>query len=122
MTVGPRTPREDYRARSLRRPNRLAVTAASFAVFALLLTVSSLSYRPGADVPTDYAAGRSGAPLPFAIVALACGIPALLRVRTPAGQDGRSWDGRQPAIVSVAVGYLVIVVVAVRITALVASR
>jgi hypothetical protein len=58
----------------------------------------------------------------FAVVALACGIPALLRSRRPAGQDGRSWDGKEPAIASVAMGYLVTVVAIVRIALLLASR
>jgi hypothetical protein len=38
----------------------------------------------------------------------------------PADQDGRSWDGKEPAIVAVAAAYFVIVVAAVRIAVLLA--
>jgi hypothetical protein len=124
MTAEPRTPAEQGRRPSgdSRRRNRLAITAASFAVFGLLMTVTSLSYKPGPEVRTDYAAGRFGTPLLFAIVALACGIPALLRVGRPADAEGRSWDGKEPAIVSVAVAYFVTVIAVVRIALLLASR
>jgi hypothetical protein len=124
MTASPQPPAAQYRqpADNPPRRNRLAVTAACFAVFALFMTISSLTYKPGADIGTDYAAGRFGAPALFAIIALGCGIPALLRIRRPDDQDGRSWDGKEPAIASVVTAYFVIVVAAVRITLLLASR
>jgi uncharacterized membrane protein YhaH (DUF805 family) len=125
MIDEPQMPAEQYPqpVGKSRRRNRLAITAASFAIFALFQTVSSLlSYKSGTDIGTDYAVGYIGAPIPFAIVGLACGIPALLRIRRPADEDGRSWDGKEPAIVSVAVAYLVIFVAVVRITSLLASR
>jgi hypothetical protein len=78
--------------------------------------------QAGADIGTDYAAGRFGAPLPLVIIALACGIPALLRIRRPADQYGRSWDGKEPAIASVVAACVVTVVAVVRIAVLLASR
>ena len=86
------------------------------------MTLSSLSYEPGLEIRTEYAAGRFGTPALLAVIALACGIPALLRIRRPADQDGRSWDGKEPAIAAVAAAYFVIVVAAVRITLLLTSR
>ena len=66
------------------------------------MTLSSLSYKPGLEIRTEYAVGRFGTPALLAVIALACGIPALLRIRRPADQDGRSWDGKEPAIAAVA--------------------
>ncbi|WP_285621159.1 hypothetical protein [Actinoallomurus iriomotensis] len=120
MTAEPETSAEQDRRP--RRRNVLAITAATFAVLAGLMTFNSLSYRPAADIGTDYAAGRMGAPALFAIIALACGVPALLRTRRPADRNGRSWDGREPATVAVVVACLVTVVAAVRIALLVTSR
>lgn len=124
MTARPQTLIEQDRrpVGDSRRHNRLAITAACFGVLSLLLTVSSLKYRPGPAVGTDYAAGRFGTPLPFATVALACGIPAMLRTLRPAGQDGPSWDGREPATVSLATAGLAAAIAVVRIVLLIASR
>ncbi|GAB2842169.1 hypothetical protein GCM10027176_52600 [Actinoallomurus bryophytorum] len=91
-------------------------------MLALFFTLSSLRYKPGADVDTSYAAGRFGTPLIFAVIALACGIPALLRIRRPPDQYGRSWDGKEPATFSVVAGYFAAAVAIVRIALLVASR
>lgn len=130
MTEEPRTPAdpetsaEQYRqpAGDSRRRNLLAIIAATFATLAGLMTFNSLAYEPAADIGTDYAAGRMGASLPFAIIALACGVPALLRTRRPADRNGRSWDGKEPATAAVVVACLVIVVAVVRIALLIASR
>lgn len=124
MTATPQPPAEQYQqpADPPQRRNRLAITATCFAGFALLLSPSSFLYKPGADIATDYAAGRYGTPLPWAIIALACGIPALLRTRRPADQDGRSWDGKETAIISIAIAGLVAVAAVVRIAVFLASR
>ncbi|GAA4505964.1 hypothetical protein GCM10023191_062440 [Actinoallomurus oryzae] len=125
MTTPPETPAEQRSrppADESQRRNLLAVTAATFAVLSGLDTFSSLMHQRPADWGTDYAVGRLGAPLPFALVALACGIPALLRTRRPADRTGRSWGGREPASVAVVVGALVTVVAVIRIALFLGSR
>ena len=126
MTADSRTPPGQYRQPpgNSRRRNRLAITAAAFAVFALWNTVASLmdEDEPGADAATSYAVGHFAAPLIPAIVALACGIPALLRTRRTADQEGRSWDGKEPAMASIVFGGFVTVTAIVRIAVFLASR